>query len=174
MADIKPYQVSIPEEALKKLKAKLALTSFPDELDDAEWDYGAPSADVQRLVKYWQEKYDWRHHEAEMNKLPQYITLISVKGFDDLDIHFLHQPSPKKTAIPLLFSVGPGSFLEVTKILPLLANPKDGEPAFHIVAPSIPNFGFSQGVKKKGFGIPQYAETCHNLMQKLGYTQYGV
>lgn len=106
MADIKPYQVSIPEEALKKLKAKLALTSFPDELDDAEWDYGAPSADVQRLVKYWQEKYDWRHHEAEMNKLPQYITLISVKGFDDLDIHFLHQPSPKKTAIPLLFVHG--------------------------------------------------------------------
>ncbi|KAI4199314.1 MAG: hypothetical protein LQ350_004696 [Teloschistes chrysophthalmus] len=173
MADIKPYQISVPEESLQKLKAQLALTSFPDELEDSEWDYGVPLADIKRLVKYWQEEYDWRHHEAEINKLPQYITPISVKGFDDLDIHFLHQPSPKKTAIPLLFVHGwPGSFLEVTKILPLLANPKEGEPAFHIVAPSIPNFGFSQGVKKKGFGIPQYAETCHNLMQKLGYTQY--
>ncbi|KAL9576155.1 MAG: hypothetical protein Q9212_007339, partial [Teloschistes hypoglaucus] len=173
MADIKPYQIAVPEESLQELKAKLALTSFPDELDDAEWDYGAPLADIKRLVKYWQEEYDWRHHEAEMNKLPQYITPISVKGFDHLDIHFLHQPSPKKTAVPLLFVHGwPGSFLEVTKILPLLANPKEGEPAFHVVAPSIPNFGFSQGVKKKGFGIPQYAETCHNLMQKLGYTQY--
>lgn len=74
----------------------------------------------------------------------------------------------------LLTGPGPGSFLEVVKILPLLADTKDGtEPAFHIVAPSLPNFGFSQGVTKKGFSLPQYAEVCHNLMLKLGYTQYG-
>ena len=37
---------------------------------------------------------------------------------------------------------------------------------------SLPNYGFSEGVKKKGFGLPQYAETCHKLMQKLGYAKY--
>lgn len=58
-------------------------------------------------------------------------------------------------------------------MLPLLAKTKDGEPAFHIVAPSLPNFGFSQGIKKKGFMLPQYAETCHKLMLELGYPQYG-
>lgn len=69
---------------------------------------------------------------------------------------------------------GPGSFLEVTKILPLLTEPADGSaPTFHVVAPSLPNFGFSQAVSKKGFSIPQYAEVCHKLMQQLGYTQYG-
>ena len=45
-------------------------------------------------------------------------------------------------------------------------------PAFNIVAPSLPNFGFSEGVKKRGFAIAQYAEVCHKLMLKLGYPQY--
>ncbi|KAI4281401.1 MAG: hypothetical protein L6R38_003735, partial [Xanthoria sp. 2 TBL-2021] len=157
---IRPYQVSVPEKSLDHLKQRLSLTSLPDELESADWDYGAPLADIKRLLQDWQEKYDWRQHEAQMNKLPQYMTQISVKGFDDLDIHFVHQTRP-------------GSFLEVTKILPLLADTKDGsEPAFHIVAPSLPNFGFSQGVSKKGFSLPQYAEVCHNLMLRLGYPQY--
>jgi pimeloyl-ACP methyl ester carboxylesterase len=66
---------------------------------------------------------------------------------------------------------GPGSFLEVRKILPLLVQSED--PSFHIVAPSLPNFGFSDRVDKTGFGIPQYAETLHKLMHKLGYQKYG-
>lgn len=61
----------------------------------------------------------------------------------------------------------------MSKVLPLLADTKDGEPAFNVVAPSLPNFAFSQGVKKRGFGIAQYAEACHKLMLKLGYKQYG-
>jgi pimeloyl-ACP methyl ester carboxylesterase len=58
------------------------------------------------------------------------------------------------------------------KILPLLTQNTDGQ-AFHVVAPSLPNFGFSDGVKAPGFGIPQYAEAMHKVMQKLGYNKYG-
>lgn len=84
----------------------------------------------------------------------------------------MHQVSPVKGAIPLLFSHGwPGSFIEVKKLLPLLEG-GDGRPAFHIVAPSLPNFGFSSGVNTKGFGLKQYAETFHKLMLKLGYNEY--
>jgi len=57
-------------------------------------------------------------------------------------------------------------------MLPLLKG-GDGRPAFHVVAPSLPNFGFSDGVRKKGFALPQYAETCHKLMLSLGYDKYG-
>ena len=67
---------------------------------------------------------------------------------------------------------GPGSYLEVTKILPLLTSPTDGSQSFHVVAPSLPNFAWSEGPSKRGFGIPQYAEACHNLMLRLGYDQY--
>ncbi len=67
---------------------------------------------------------------------------------------------------------GPGSFIEVVKILPLLKG--DGQsPGFDVVAPSLPNFGFSSGVSKAGFGQEQYAETCHKLMLSLGYNEYG-
>lgn len=72
----------------------------------------------------------------------------------------------------LINLVGPGNFLEVAKILPLLAGGGKDSPAFHIVAPSLPNFGFSEGTKRRGFGLPQYAETCHKLMHKLGYKEY--
>lgn len=67
---------------------------------------------------------------------------------------------------------GPGSFLEVNKILPLLTDPKDG-PSFHVVAPSLPNYAFSEGPSKKGFGLPQYAEVMHKVMLQLGYNKYG-
>jgi hypothetical protein len=70
-------------------------------------------------------------------------------------------------------SQGPGSFIEVKKFLPLL-NCGKGLPAFPIVAPSLPNFGFSDRVTKRGFGIAKYAETLHKLMLKLGYNEYGM
>ncbi|KAL8988387.1 MAG: hypothetical protein Q9169_008564, partial [Polycauliona sp. 2 TL-2023] len=91
MASIQPYQSSIPDARLDLLKRKLSLASLPDELEDSGWDYGAPLADIKRLLKYWQEQYDWRHHEAQMNKIPQFMTKVSVKGFGDLDVHFVHQ-----------------------------------------------------------------------------------
>lgn len=173
---IKPYTVAIPQAKLDTLKQKLALTTWPDELDDSGWARGAPLDDVKRLAAVWKDSYDWRRHEAKINELPNYHTKIQADGFEPLDIHFVHQKSEVENAIPLLFCHGwPGNFLEVTKILPLLT--KGGmlgvdSPAFHVVAPSIPNFGFSEGTKKKGFGLDKYAETCHKLMQRLGYTRY--
>ena len=64
--------------------------------------------------------------------------------------------------------------MEVVKLLPLLAR-QDGRkaPSFHVVAPSLPNFAFSDGVKKRGFALKHYAETCNKLMLQLGYDQYG-
>jgi pimeloyl-ACP methyl ester carboxylesterase len=63
----------------------------------------------------------------------------------------------------------------VTKILPLLASPNSKDaPSFHVVAPSLPNFGFSSAPSKVGFGIAQYAECLHKLMLKLGYDKYGM
>lgn len=76
------------------------------------------------------------------------------------------------TSGPLILAAGPGSFVEVNKILPLLTDP-DQEPSFHVVAPSLPNFGFSDGVSKRGFSVPQYAETLHKVMLQLGYEKYG-
>ncbi|KAF2869999.1 Alpha/Beta hydrolase protein [Massariosphaeria phaeospora] len=168
-----PYTISVPEPHLQKLKRKLADAEYPDELDARDqWQYGAPLADVKRLAKYWENGFDWRKAEAQMNELPNFREKVAVEGFGELDVHFVHQRSEVEGAIPLLFCHGwPGSFLEVTKLLPLLRGSAD-TPAFHIVAPSLPNFGFSQKIVQPGFALPHYAETCHNLMLSLGYPQY--
>ncbi|KAF2750196.1 alpha/beta-hydrolase [Sporormia fimetaria CBS 119925] len=174
MSPIKPYTISVPDSQINQLKQKLALATFPDELDQAEWEYGAPLDDVKRIAAYWRDEYDWRKAERKLNELPNFVTGIKVEGFEEVDVHFIHQKSGREGAVPLLFVHGwPGSFLEVTKILPLLASsPENGGPAFDVVAPSLPNFCFSSGVKQKGFAQKEYAETCHQLMLKLGYEQY--
>ncbi|KAG0650258.1 Epoxide Hydratase [Hyphodiscus hymeniophilus] len=167
MADIKAYTIAIPESTVQRLKQKLELTDLPKhEIEGAGWTYGTPLKDIERLTEYWKTKFDWREREIGLNHLPNFMTQITADGFDSLDIHFLHQKSQVKGAIPLLFVHGwPGSFLEVTKMLPFLKG-GNGKPAFHVVAPSLPNYVFSSGVTK-------YAETCNKLMLALGYDQYG-
>ena len=63
----------------------------------------------------------------------------------------------------------PGSFWEVSKILPLL-----NEAGFHVVAPSLPGYGFSEDPGTAGFKYEQDAEVMHKVMLKLGYQRYVV
>ncbi|KZS94108.1 alpha/beta-hydrolase [Sistotremastrum niveocremeum HHB9708] len=176
MENLKPYQVNVPESDIVALKAKLSATRFPDELEGAKWDYGVPLADMKRLVHYWEHHYDWRKYEDYINKtFAQFGTDIEVAGHGSLNIHFVHQKSTVKNAIPLLFSHGwPGHFMEAAKIIPLLSNPPPGSPAFHVVAWSLPGFGFSDAPRKPGFNLSKMAEAGHNLMMALGYNEYVV
>jgi Epoxide hydrolase N terminus len=187
-----PFQITIPDDALALLNRKLADTRFPDEVDEAGWEHGVPLADIKRLVERWKNDYDWRTHERELNQLPMFTRSIEVEGFGELNVHYVHQRSPVKGAIPLLFvhgctspasipsptyltirlNAGPGSFIEVTKVLPLLTGSSPEYPSFHVVAPSVPGFAWSQGVLKKGFHGKHYAELFNKLMISLGYSEY--
>lgn len=67
----------------------------------------------------------------------------------------------------------PGSFLEVENIIATLTNPPDpSSPAFHVVAPSIPGFGFSPAPTQAGFGPVEAARAFNALMLQLGYDRY--
>lgn len=103
---ITPFTIAVPDTEISRLKSKLSLYSFPDELDDSAWDYGAPLADVKRLANYWEKSYDWRGTEERLNQLPQYTTEIQAEGFDALKVHFVHERSEVKGAAPLLFVHG--------------------------------------------------------------------
>lgn len=150
MPAIQDFKIAIPESKLETLKAKLSLTEFPDELDGAGWSYGAPLSDIKRLHNHWLNSFDWRAQEQKLNDaLPQYTTDVPVDRFGSITTHFIHQKSQNARAIPLLFCHGwPGSFIEVLKILPELVKGGKDFPAFHVVAPSLPNYGFSTGVTK--------------------------
>ena len=85
-----PYNISIADDGLKDLQQRLTLARLPTQLEADEqnlWDFGSPVSDVQRLVEYWKNGFDWRKAEAKLNELPQYQVQIPVDGFGTLDIH---------------------------------------------------------------------------------------
>jgi|SRR5579871_3393836 len=59
--------------------------------------------DVKRLVQVWNDGFDWRKVEAELNELPNFRITITLDGFDPLEVHYVYQPNSLKNAIPLLF-----------------------------------------------------------------------
>ncbi|PBK59256.1 alpha/beta-hydrolase [Armillaria solidipes] len=196
-----PFKISIPDDELKLLQQKLSLIRLPDELDGSGKKYGVPLKDIKRLVTRWRDGFDWRAQEAALNaELPQFTRDIEVDGkkkeenvhphafaelsqaqyywlhtahFGVLNIHYVHKKSEVEGAVPLLFVHGwPGSFIEVRKILPLLTSSSPDHPSFHVVALSLPGYGFSEDSKKQGFRLAQYAEVAEKLMVALGYNEY--
>ena len=58
---MKPFEVSVSDDEIADLKARLTATRWPrEEPQDAGWDYGANMAYVKELCAYWQESFDWR------------------------------------------------------------------------------------------------------------------
>ncbi|KAH6897522.1 epoxide hydrolase [Coprinopsis sp. MPI-PUGE-AT-0042] len=169
-----PFRIAVSDADIDLLNKKLQLTRFPDELEDSGRDYGAPLKDLQRLVAYWKGGYDWRKHEAALNaELPQFTRDVDIEGHGTLNVHYVHKKSQAVDAIPLLFVHGwPGSFFEVRKLLPLLVETSPDHPSFHVVAISLPGYGFSEAPKKKGFEATQMAEVGHKIMLALGYNEY--
>ena len=125
---------------------------------------------MQKTIEYWRTEYEWRDEEALLNKLPQYRTSINAGDFDVINVHFVHSPSTSPNAIPLLFLHGwPGSFAEVRKILPRL-----NDAGYHVVAPSLPGFGFTSCPDKAGFTNRETASLMQKLMLRLGYDVFVV
>ncbi len=178
---VSPMKISVKEEFLQLTKLKASLTRFVDDQVDPFEDDG-PSGDQAKVVaKHWAEDYDWRKVEAKMNsRFAHFTTIVHTEVTplhaysDPIPLHFVHHTSDRLDAIPLLFVHGwPGSFLEVEHLVGPLTNPPDSSlPAFHVVAPSIPGYGFSPAPRRPGFGYRQAGAAFHALMLKLGYKKY--
>ncbi|WP_419919617.1 epoxide hydrolase family protein [Candidatus Poriferisocius sp.] len=169
MSEIVPFTVDIADSALDDLHRRLGETRWPDQLPGAGWDYGAEMGYIQELARYWAGEYDWRAAEAELNRLDHYTTTI-----DGQNIHFIHQRSPHPGAYPLIISHGwPGSVVEFLDIIDLLTDPEDPADAFHVVAPSLPGYGFSGPTADRGWDTVRTAGAFATLMGRLGYQRYG-
>ena len=171
--DITPFQIGIPQDRLDDLRRRLADTRWPDQLWGVGWEAGVPLDYLRGLADYWRTGYDWRAHEARLNEFPQFTTVI-----DGQTVHFLHVRSPEPGALPLVITHGwPGSIVEFMKIIGPLTDPArhGGDPAdaFHVVAPSLPGFGFSTPLAAPGWDTGRVARAWAELMHRLGYDRYG-
>jgi pimeloyl-ACP methyl ester carboxylesterase len=169
---IRPYHISISQEALTDLRNRVNATRWPEKETVTDQSQGVKLQQIQRLVKYWGTDYDWKKTEAKLNALPQFVTNI-----DGLDIQFIHIKSKHKNALPLVITHGwPGSFFELLKVIGPLTDPTayggKAEDAFDLVIPSMPGYGFSEKPAGTGWGPEKIGNAWDVLMKRLGYKEY--
>ena len=160
---MKPFTLHIPDAAIADLRERLARTRLPDEPPLPAWSTGTSVAYLKSLLDYWRDGFDWRAWEAKLNSFPQYT--LPIGG---IDLHFIHAPSRKHNAPPLLLSHGwPGSIFEFHKIIPFLTE------HFTVIAPSLPGYTLSFKPGQPRFGVIEIAELFAELMSTLGYQKFG-
>lgn len=169
---IHEFRAETPQAVIDDLRRRLANTRWPDEIADSDWTYGTDLTYLQDLCASWQA-FDWSAIEARFNRWPQITTTI-----DGQQVHAIHAPSPEPDALPLIITHGwPGSVAEFLEVIEPLRDPRShgGDPAdaFHIVAPSIPGYGWSGPTHEAGWDVRRVAEAWKVLMARLGYQRYG-
>lgn len=180
---VTPFRIAVPDADLDALHAAIARTRWPDEVDDAGWDYGTPLGFLQELVAYWADGFNWRDREALLNSLPQFRASVNVPGvdvpaFEQFGLHFVHQPGVGPAPLPLVLSHGwPSTHYEYHDVVLRLANPAafgdDPADAFHVVVPSLPGYGFSDIPSARGMTPRVMAAMFATLMRDLGYERFG-
>jgi pimeloyl-ACP methyl ester carboxylesterase len=169
---IEPFRIAVPQADLDELHRRLDAARWPDELPGAGWDYGVGSDHLRDLAGYWRSGFDWRAQERRLNELPQFTTEI-----DGQRVHFAHLRSSTPDAVPVLLTHGwPSTFADFAGLAGPLADPTahgaPDAPAFHVVIPSLPGFGFSGPTRERGWDVARIARAWAELMRRLGYDRY--
>lgn len=171
-SELRPFRIDVPQADLDDLLARLANTRWPAELPGVGWARGVPTGYLRRIAEHWQHGYDWRAAEAELNRLPQYLTEVDGQVF-----HLAHVRSAEPKARPLLMVHGwPSSFVEFTRLVGPLTDPVAhggrAEDAVHLVLPSLPGFGFSPLTEPGRGNLVGVAAAFAEIMTRLGYDRF--
>lgn len=152
--------------AIEELRRRLDETRWlPGETASQEG-CGAPLSFVQGLCRHWRDAFDWSAFERSISSREQVLVPTSVVA-----IHACLRPSPRSDAAPLLLLHGwPSTFLEFAGVADALAEPAGDSPAFHVVAPSLPGYGFSPYAP--GLSPRRIAALMLEMMAALGHERF--
>ncbi|MCD9624517.1 epoxide hydrolase family protein [Rhabdothermincola salaria] len=158
------FTVAVPDPVLDDLRARLARTRLPNQVEGVGWEQGTEREYLGSLLEHWQSRYDWRATEARLNAFPQLVTEVEGQR-----VHLVHTRSSNPEAVPLLLTHGwPGSVMEFLDVLDPLTED------FHVVAPSLPGFTFSGPTTRRGWHPRRIAAAFAQIMERLGYPRYGL
>ncbi len=161
----------IPENAdeVRWIRDRVAAFRFFEEPENHGWGHGANRDYMQRLRAHWLDQYDWPAAVASLNRHPQFRVPVE----SGLHLHCIHKRSSRRDGRPLLIAHGwPGSVLEFDTLIDRLAEPESpAHPAFHVVAPSLPGYAWSDKPKNP-LGPRAIASLYDRLMGELGYQSY--
>lgn len=167
---IHPFTIAIPQADLDDLRGRLTRTRWIEAAEDDGWTYGIDRGYLRELADYWQQGYDWRKHEAALNRFAQFKANV-----DGVGIHFIHERGKGPTPTPLLLIHGfPDSFYRYHKVIERLTDPAKygGDPntSFDVIVPSIPGTGFSDPVTR---AVDDNGDLFAKLMTEvLGYERF--
>lgn len=163
---VQPINIRVDDAELADLRARLSSIRWIDDPVGDEWSYGAPVPFVRSLCKHWLSDFDWRAFEARINREEQLTTDIG-----DITIHAMMRRSARIDAQPLMLLHGwPSSFLEFLDLLDPLTDPPPGLPAFHVIVPSLPGYGFSS--TRPGLAPQAIAPLMTTLIERLGFDRF--
>ena len=176
---IKPFKIEFSDQKLTDLKSRINsdLARLKDvgiqPLENSAFEYGM-NIDylINTIAPYWLNEYNWKKQQKMLNLMPQFKTSI-----DGIDVHFAHvkpkKPKNNQKVLPILMVHGwPGSFVEFTKIIPMLTEMSNEDFVFEVIAPSIPGYGFSSSPVKQGFDAIYTAKMFVKLMDRLGHDTF--
>jgi pimeloyl-ACP methyl ester carboxylesterase len=169
-----PFRIEVPQPVLDDLRERISRTRWPDEIAGSGWEQGTSLAALRDLLEHWAQRFDWRTREHALNRFAHFRARI-----DGLWVHFIHQRGRGPRPLPLVLTHGwPSSFVEMTRIIPLLADPAahgaSAADAFDVVVPSLPGTGFSEQPASPGMTKTRIAQLWNLLMTRvLGYPRYG-
>ncbi|HET6985907.1 MAG TPA: epoxide hydrolase [Kribbella sp.] len=169
---LEPTPIHVPDDVLDDLRRRLAATKWPLDAGNEDGFYGVRRTQLQALVEYWADGFDWRTAERAINAYEHYR--VDVGG---VPVHFLRKAGVGPRPIPLILSHGwPWTFWHWSKVIDPLADPASygGDPAdaFDVIVPSLPGFGFSTPTRPD-MNFWKIADVWHELMTEvLGFERY--
>jgi len=83
MQKTQPFRIDVADETLQRIRAKVAQYPWHEMPDDGGWGYGTNLDYLKEFCAYWLEQYDWRKHEADLNRFAHYRTEV-----DGIDLHW--------------------------------------------------------------------------------------
>ena len=72
--DIRPFRIAVSDADLDDLHQRLDRTRWPHALPGVGWERGVPADELEPLVAYWRDEYDWRLQEERLNAFGQFMT----------------------------------------------------------------------------------------------------